>query len=770
MAPHAPRPFLGRPEIREVFRERRQLFLRGEGALSVLEGDAGVGKSTFLSELLAECRLGGSRVLFARAHRTADPAPFQWVREALRSAAPAGSAEAPPDPDVSSADRIAELLRSLGAPSEPLRTQGLAPLAESFFELARRQPTVVALEDLGYADGASLELLGHLASQVGPHPLWIVVTSPPVRELGPTARRFLDSLPRTPSIDRWSLRPLAPAEIAEFARWVDPKRVPGLPELSQWYSQTGGNPLFLEQILRAPRRSVSSFWEAARASALPWAEFVLGRFVDLPAEERSVLAAASVLGGEFPFGLLTAVTGEEEERLSELVEHLVERGFLIEAGLDRIEFARDDLREPVYAALPEGERTALHGRVARALEGSGSEDTDTLFACAHHAFAGRLDHLAAESNRAAARIAIQTGSFEIARLHLEQALESHRREEPEGRAVELELTLELALVLDRLGSPDRAETLLREAMRSAPGAARPGGIAAELLPIYLARILTDQGRWEEAALLTAELLAGVDRRTAPAARLALYRLRGEIEYFRGDYPEAIRNQDRALELARTLADSREVALITVRRASALAMMPDCLEEAIPAYREATEVLLLHGDRAEAAYALLYLGATLAQNGRDEEGRRELERAVTLAEEASDLRQLGWALFTLAEIHRARGQFPEARRRNERARAILLRIGDQFGEAQTHLIGGRIALGEDRPAEAEGELLEAFRLVRRLRSAPDEIEVLLRLAEAALGRGDRDLAEERLRELAGREVERLRPDLAGEIARFVRRTV
>ncbi len=754
-----PRPFLGRPEIRAAARERAGRFLRGGGAISVLEGEAGVGKSTLLAELVAEARRDGARILAARAHRTAEPAPFQWIREALRSAEPAAGGELAPDPRASPGDRIAELLRSLGAPSEPLRAHGGAPLAEELLDLARSRPTMVALEDLGYADPASLELVGHLVGLLEERPLWIVVTSPPVRELGAAARHFLDSLPRGPSVDRWSIRPLASGEIAAFARWVDPKRTVGPAEVAQWYSQTGGNPLFLEQILRAPRRSVPSFWEAARAAHEPWEEFVRSRSAGLPPEERAVLAAASVLGGEFPFALLAAATGTEEERLAELLEHLVERGYLTEVSLDLIEFARDDLREPIYGALADAERVELHRRIARALEAEGSAREEAVFARAHHAYEGRLDHLAAEANREASRIAVRAGSFDTARRHLERALESHRREDPGGRPLELELTLELALVLDRSGAPDRAEAILREAGAAGRADLRPGGIAADLVPIYLARILTDQGRWTEAAQLTRELLDGVGGRTPPEARLALYRLRGEIEYMRGDYPAAIRSQDRALEIARALGDAREVALTTVRRASALAQMPDCLDEAIPEYRAAIHDLLRRGDRAEAAYALLYLGATLAQNGRAAEGQRELEGAVALAEEASDFRQLGWALFTLAEIHRARGEFAIARRRNDRAREILGRIGDQFGEAQTHLIGGRIALGEGRPAEAEGALLEAFRLVRRLRSEPDEVEVLLRLAEAAWARGDRSLAEERRRALAAREVGHLRPDLA-----------
>ncbi|MGI0053159.1 MAG: ATP-binding protein [Thermoplasmata archaeon] len=762
----APRPFLGRPEFLTALRARRERVVRGEGAVTVLEGEPGVGKSTLITQFLAECQRAGDRVLFARAHRSADAPPLQWIREALGGRDPTRAGEEPVELPGTPRDRIAELLRSLGAPSEPLRPAGFAPLAETFFELAAGAPTVLALENLGSADALSLQFLSYLTESTGSHRLWIIVTGPPVGDLGAPARQFLESLPRSGSVDRLVLRPLLPGELAEFVRWVDPKRAVRPAELTLWFTQTSGNPLFLEQLLRASRRSTPSLWEESRDAGRPFPEFVLDRLGELPEEERRVLAMASVLGGEFPFDLLEATTGMEEERLSEILERLIERGLLAEAPFELVEFARGDLRDLVYATLPEADRRELHQRVARALESTERGDSDALFSIAHHAFFGRLDHLAVEANRKAAQLAARAASPDIARTHLERAIECHRRDDPGGRTVELELVLELAIVLDRLGALDRAEAILREALSAGAELTPPGGGSAELVPIYLARVLTDQGRWEEARTLTDELIDRVERAGSPAARLALHRLRGEIEYFRGDYPEAIRSQDRALEIARAEGDSREVALATVRRAGALAMMPDCLAEAIPSYRQASEELLRGGDRAEAAYALLSLGMTLALNGRADEGLKEIETAASLAEESSDLRQLGWALFAIADLRRGRGELASARKENARAREILGRIGDQFGLAQTHLVGGKIALAEGGIAEAEGELLEAFRLVRRLRTEHEEIEVLLRLAEVAIVRGDRALAAERVRELSGRPFDRLRPDLAGEVRRLV----
>jgi tetratricopeptide (TPR) repeat protein len=762
-------PFIGRPELLHALRERRIQALGGRGGVSLLEGDAGVGKSVLLAVLLREARTEGFRILDARAAFSDDPPPFRVLRDAFRTARlpVLPELEAPEPGSGSTAEaRLMEALRRSTEEGNTAPQSAFVSLAARLVELARSQPTILAIENAGHADVLSLDFVAFLAPSLERVPLWLLLTAPPLAEVAEPNRASLERLARSGRLDRWVLRTLLPSEIPEFARWVIPGREVLASEVSHWYSQTAGNPLFLEQLLRAQARGETPLWEEANRARMPFREYLTQRLAELPEEERRVLHVASALGREFPFPLLGTVTGVEEERLAELVEQLVSYGMLRETPVVGIEFAREDLRRTVYDSMPEPQRRLVHERIARALDASGAEDTDTVFALARHAYLGRLDARAVEVNWRAAEIAAHSFAASIAVEHLDRALESLRRTHQPSPSVALELTLELAVQLDHVGELARAELLLVEARRTLGGLG-PASASEELLPIYLARILTDEGRWSDARRLTDELLDGVEAIRAPA-RLELYRLRGEIDYYRGEYAESLRFHDLALEIARASGNEREVALEAVRRANTLAMLPDCLEEAIPAYREAAVRLHELGDTGESAFARLFLAIALDQLGRTTEALEELDRALPLAEAAADPRRIGWVRFNRADMLREQGSLLAAREENERSRSILDQIGDRFGLAQTFIIAGKIELANADMARAEAELLEAFRLVRELRTEADELEVLLRLAEVALGRGEIATARQRLDELARREIGRLRPDLVRDVEKVSRR--
>jgi tetratricopeptide (TPR) repeat protein len=289
-----------------------------------------------------------------------------------------------------------------------------------------------------------------------------------------------------------------------------------------------------------------------------------------------------------------------------------------------------------------------------------------------------------------------------------------------------------------------------------------------LLKIYLARVLTDEGQWDQADRLTQELLGSAEVHVTPVTLIAVHRLRGELLYYHGRYVESLAHHDSALALAKTLGDPREIALETVRRANVLGMIPDRVDEAVEAYRHAREDLVRLGDRGEAAYALLFMGVVLSQHGRTPEGLVALEEAQKLAEEAHDLRRVGWSLFNIADLKRELHDLDGATTANERAREILTRIGDRFGVTQVLIVAGKIHIDRADWKTAEIELLEAFRLVRELNTPADELDVQLRLAEVALGRGDLTTAVARGEELARRDVSKVRPDLAQDFESFSRR--
>ena len=221
--------------------------------------------------------------------------------------------------------------------------------------------------------------------------------------------------------------------------------------------------------------------------------------------------------------------------------------------------------------------------------------------------------------------------------------------------------------MDRLGELKPAERLLRELdegphlMRAASPAQRA------LLKIYLARILTDQGRWDEADRWTNELLGSADVAAAAETRIAAHRLRGEVLYYRGEYAESLRHHDLALATAREIGRRREIALEMVRRAKRPRNDPRPPRGGGRRLPDGVAELRELGDDAEAAYALVYLGVVVAQHGHLDESIVALHEAVGLAERAHDLRRVGWALFNIGDVERERGNLPEAETATNRAR-------------------------------------------------------------------------------------------------------
>lgn len=788
----ATRPFIGRPEAVDALRRRGDAARAGRGGLTLVEGEAGVGKSVLVQELVAEGRAKGMEVLSARAPALDDPPPFLLIREALASpsrvapeagaravAAIAFAPSAAHGSRPGGADAFAprgagalfeeNLLETFAGPAGG--GAGRGPLVAAFVsELLRRAdpgPLLLVLEDLQFADEASLDCLAQLIPQTGTHPVWVVGTRLPLAGVSPGRRALLERLEHGTDAQVVVLRPFTPSEAAEFVRGEPGGAEARDEDVTRWHSQSGGNPLFLEQILRVHRERGSPAGPSPVVPAGEFADYLARQVAELGEGPSRLLAVASVLGREFPFSLLLAASGEEEEPLTEALQVLVGRGLLREHPNEDLEFGRDDLRVHVYGAMSEARRRLLHRRAGEALEATGATDPSSVYALARHFYLGRVDEKAATYNRLAAEFAARAFSPLIARPHFERALECQRRLPVRDPVSELETTLDLAVQLDRLGELDAAERTLATAIPApgTPGLPPPLRAAAT---VYLGRILSDQGRWDAVDRLTSALREEPPDHLTAVTRLALHRLRGELEYYRGRYDESLTQHDIALALAREHGDPREVALETVRRSNVLGMIPGRLTEALDGYRRASEALIARGDLGEASFAMLFLGVVLSQHGRNADGLSALTEARRLAEAAHDLRRLGWALFNIADLERGEGHLDVAREANRSAREILTRIGDRFGLAQVEIIDGKILLTDGETARAEVPLLEAYRLVRELRTTADELEVVLRLAELAVARGDVPGARSRAQELERQGIERLRPDLAPEYRRLLER--
>ena len=782
------RPLIGRLDLYQALVQRREEVAGGQGGITFLEGETGVGKSTILSALVQECALQDFRVISARSEPQA-PAPFQLIRAVVRAvdreAAALGAATTPSlaFPYVAQPLLTTSIaFGASGAPAAVMRTEGSAEasslfrsvaLGDSFqadrvqlmeematplFALADQVPLLVTVEDLQWTDEGSLEFLEYISARLPSHRLWWIGTTPPFDRVEPRVRSAFERLTAS-GARRLSVRPFNEREVVDFVRWASPSRTTSPEQVHRWFAQTAGNPLFLEQLIHA-----SPAKEPAEASpAGDPTEFLRHQIRTLSESERRILTIAAVLGPKSRFAILTRTTDENEEVLAETVEHLVHQGLLRETETEVFEFSRSELREELYSSLTDTRRRILHRRVAEAIEATGPKDMESVFALARHYHLGRVDAKSLEYNRMAARFAAEAYLPGMALVHLERAIEAHRRCRGDHLDEEIDLLLEMVRQLRRVGELDRAERTLRQITDRSDIIAVATPQQRDLLSLYRALVRSDQGRWEEANRLVGDLIrVRGEQEWDPHVRLVAVRLAGELAYFRGDYPAALRYHAEGLATAKEMGDHRETLLEEVRYARSLTMRPGELNASIDRLRVAAAALENMGEKAEAAEAHIYIGVALGMTRQPQATLAAFEQALRLAREANDPRRMGWALFDIADTLHDLSRLDEAEARNREAREQLERVGDRFGLAQTYVYEGKIRRSREDPEGAERALKEALAIFEEQNMEADIVEVLLRLGEVEASRRNWSRVREQIAELDRRRLPELRPDLVHDL--------
>jgi tetratricopeptide (TPR) repeat protein len=197
-------------------------------------------------------------------------------------------------------------------------------------------------------------------------------------------------------------------------------------------------------------------------------------------------------------------------------------------------------------------------------------------------------------------------------------------------------------------------------------------------------------------------------------------------------------------------------------------------EAIAEAREVAAELDRLGSPGESAQGHLFLGNMLADDKSTPDIRAEalgeLGEAIRYGEKAQDPRRVGWALYHSSELLRDDGRAKEAVEKAERAGDTLGRIGDRTGQSLAKKVLGQLAMDAGRFDLAEKQLGDALRLLQGSKNTLNEIDVLLRLAQLAHVRGDRDTTLRHVAELTRLQLPVARPDLAREFRELQERAI
>ncbi|MBI3521978.1 MAG: AAA family ATPase [Chloroflexi bacterium] len=597
------------------------------GRTVLLEGEAGLGKTALLRRLLDRARESDNRVLIGECVEVEALRPFGPLVQMLRSAhrvLPSGALER----SVRAvAPVLMRLLPELGRaefeadptqPSERYRIH--ESFASLFHDLARRTPLVLAIEDLQWADEATLELVPLLASRLREDRILLLGTYR--GEALPDAARVesaLAEMDRGHLAHRMHLRRLDLGQTASLIKGaLGLDRAPA-DLVEAVHQRCEGNPFFIEEVLRALAEGgdlvyEDRTWHTVRSSndlAIPASvRLALQRRANtLFADERRALDVAAVIGQRFDFDLLQSVSGLDEPTLISALRALTAAQLILdEAGPDgdhRFAFAHALTRDAVLAQMLERERRALHGRVAVALEARGDAPGRHEDLAYHFDHAGDTSR-AAHHHDVAGREALRAFAFVGALRHFERVVELARPSAPPSTDAQLQLAHAAFMSND----VPRAVVAAGEAIRLAGSAGDPERTAEAL-------IAAAQYHWTLGNTTTQiELIERARSLLEPlgdsASLASLYASLAGRAADRDDPRESLALAEAALAMARRTDNWR--AQVSALEWLGAAKAAGGREDAVDCGRAGVEMALAHGLVSDAQAAYVQLAATMEMAG------------------------------------------------------------------------------------------------------------------------------------------------------------
>ena len=729
-------PLVGREREMEQLMAAFHSARLGEGRLVELIGEAGIGKSRLLKEL--HDRAEGSLLFSTRCELYESSTPYFPFHALLRQALRLGGADDP----VSSLRALVEREAPGVVPRLPLvgMTLGLelpptpetaqlderfrrARLEEAVLDLLSAtltDPTVMTFEDAHWMDEASADLLARLVEAAPNHPWLICVTRRDV-----TAGYSSTPGPNVVSMRPEPLNPVQAAVLVQAASEETPLPPHQIAALAQ---RSGGNPLFLQELLAAARQGqdVGELPDSIEAA-------ITARIDRLPSHERMVLRRAAVLGSAFSDEVLRAVFTEANPPDDATWAGLAE--FVIRSPDGTFQFQHDLIRDAAYEGLPYRLRRELHARVADTIEREAFPDLQEVaeLLAVHYLEAGRYDAALLNARVAAKRAKAIYANVDAAALY-ERALKAARHVPDVSPKIRSELHEALGDVHERLGEYGKAAEAYRAARRLVSN-----DVVAE------ARLLLKQGfipdragrysvalRWIRRGL---RLLEGVPGRAAQRQRAQLTVWYGAIRQAQGRQAEAIQLCRRAIKEAGTSgerdalahayylldwalvdvgrredATNSEAALSIYRQLDDLGGQATVLnnmgafaywsgrwDEAVERYRNAREAWLKIGDEVNAAVPTSGIGEILLERGLLQQAERHLRDALRIWRAAGYLWGIAYALLNLGRIAARSGDFA-------RSLSLVDQAGARFREvgAEDYLTETEIRRAETLVLQGRGE--------------------------------------------------------------------
>ncbi|HEU5422852.1 MAG TPA: AAA family ATPase, partial [Nitrolancea sp.] len=372
-------PLVGREREQALLRQALDAMLAGHGGLMLVSGEAGIGKTTLVEWLAGEAFGTGASVLWGHAYDLSATPPYgPWIEIARRYPASTQPASFPnflDDPRHASA---------IGS-----QDQVFSQVTSFLTHLSDERPLVLILDDLHWADQASLDLLRVVAREAHAHRLLLLGTC---RSEELTRRhplfQLIPLLVREAHAERLVVRPLDDEATRALIEARYPLSRADVARLGTYLrARSEGNPLYALELLRTLEdddilSAPTGGWQLGDLEHVRVPQLLLQmlerRAGRLTQEARGLLQFAAVIGHDVPLDLWQEASGAADDALARAIDQGLETHLLVENASDAVRFGHALMREALYAEVITPRRRSLHQKVAETLERAPHPDPDAV--------------------------------------------------------------------------------------------------------------------------------------------------------------------------------------------------------------------------------------------------------------------------------------------------------------------------------------------------------------------------------------------------------
>lgn len=783
--------FIGRREQLALLKDRLADATRGQGSLVLIGGEAGIGKTRFITHFASSDRSGDTLFVTGQCLEYASSpfGAFRALLDALFAAQPS-VLKAHPDLMATAAAFVPSLRPGEGPANGAPRADKLSQfdaLARIIGVFAQARPLVLAIEDLHWSDLDSLQLLQHVLPSLRSMGVLLLATYRP-HELQPSNKLspVLARLGRYPNVWQCTLEALNDADMMSMLHGSLPAGDRPAPSVLESVLRLAeGVPLNAEELLKSALLRDAS--DPARLATPPSArDAVLQRLNKLNAAQRAIIAHAATLGRRFDPEFLADAMGRPLGDIVDALKSAVDLQLVIEEGPDKTGYAfRHALtRQAIYDQLLGLEARLLHAHIAAALEARDAAPARVV-ELAYHYWKARNWEKSTSYNELAGDAAMQLYAYNDAMESYQRAL-SHPSLSSEREAT---LRRKLGDSAYAAGVSSIAQTSYESAVTLFERVA--AAEEAALSCLALVRVCWDDGDLDAAFRTAARALAITEVTPESAARFGAQVLLARLMAYRGDPHKALTE---LVDAERLLTVGHKNHIFTFYWARAIAHSElDDLEASVADFRRAISLAEEQGDTQNLLGSYHVFAVTMTILGREAEALGALDTACSLAVDkrlggsvlASLLGAYAWSAQQFGKLEKAKDVLDRAlvltvderRFRISALASIGISLGVKLQDAELiercadpRLVEEAFSRGKDLVFQAtlafvelhvsRGEMDEARKLLHRVvalgaQAYQDDVEVFVRVAQHGDAR-DLPAARELLLRpvaIAGRTMER-----------------